>query len=273
MCVFCHGDRDTYGLDTGGEEEEGPLLSVEEISNILAVNENLNISIMMTSCFSGGWTVTPLLGSETQASKATIFTAADQNTLSESWCATGSLGHTCGSIYVSAVVKTLEAETKEEIAGGTEVTTKEFAGTITNQLVNVVDPRFGTIHEHQFEVQDRAWTDPYHKRTSLPAVPYHDLLMQLRIIPPREVTDVRLGRGASLAEIEECERSHPTAAHALIAASNYGGSMSAVRKAIRNEAIAYMKGFPGRDGLSENVGPHSVIKKCIDKPDVLDNDG
>lgn len=97
--------------------------------------------------------------------------------------------------------------------------------------------------------------------------------MQLRIIPPREVTDVRLDRGASLAEIEEWERLHPTAAHALIAASNYGGSMSAVRKAIRKEAIAYMKGFPGRDGLSENIGPHSVIKKCIDKPDILDNDG
>ena len=273
MCVFCHGDRDTYGLEIGGEEEDGPLLSVEEISNILAVNENLNISIMMTSCFSGGWTVTPLLRSETQASKATIFTAAGKNTLSESWCATESLGLTCGSIYVSAVVKTLEAEAKEEIAGGTEVTTKECAGSITNQLVNVVDPRFGTIHEHQFEVQDKAWTDPYHKRTSLPAIPYHDLLMQLRIVPPREVTDVRLDRGASLAEIKEWERSHPTAAHALIAASNYGGSMSAVRKAIRKEAIAYMKGFPGRDGLSENVGPHSVIKKCIDKPDILDDDG
>lgn len=73
--------------------------------------------------------------------------------------------------------------------------------------------------------------------------------MQLRILPPREVTDVRLDRGASLAEIKEWERSHPTAAHVLIAASNYGGSMSAVRKAIRKEAVAYMKGFPGR-GLS-----------------------
>lgn len=63
--------------------------------------------------------------------------------------------------------------------------------------------------------------------------------------------------------------SHPTAAHAPIAASNYGGSMSAVRKAIRKEALAYMKGFPGRDDLSENIGPHSVIKKCI----VLEDDG
>ncbi len=273
LCVFCHGDRDTYGLEIGGEEEDGPLLSLEEISNILAVNKNLNISILMTSCFSGGWTVTPLLRSETQESKATVFTAAGENTLSESWGATGSLGRTCGSIYISAVVKALEAEAKEEIAGGAEVTTKLFAGTITNQLVNVVDPRFGTVHKHQFEVQDKAWTDPYHKRTSLPAVPYHDLLMQLRIVPPREVIDVRLDRGASLAEIEEWERSHPTAAHVLIAASNYGASMSAVRKAIRKKAVAYMKGFPGRDGLSENVGPHSAIKMCIDKPDVLDDDG
>lgn len=59
MSVFFHGDRDTYGLEIGVEEEDGPLLSVVEISNILAVNENLNISIMMTSCFSRRWTVTP----------------------------------------------------------------------------------------------------------------------------------------------------------------------------------------------------------------------
>lgn len=86
MCVFCHGDRDSYGLEISREEEDGPLLSVNEISNILAVNESVNISIMMTSCFSGGWTVTPLLKSETQASKAIILTAADQNTLSELVC-------------------------------------------------------------------------------------------------------------------------------------------------------------------------------------------
>lgn len=273
LCAFCHGDRDTYGLEIGGEEEDGPLLSVEEISNILAVNENLKISIMMTSCFSGGWTVTPLLRSNTRASKATILTAAGPNMESESWGATASLGRTCGSIYISAVVSALEAEAREEIAGGTQITTKEFAGAITNQLVNVVDPRFGTVHDHQFEVQDEAWTDPYHKRTNLPAVPCHKLLMQLRTVPPREVTDVRLDRSASLAEIEEWEHSHSTAAHALIAASNYGGSMSAVRKAIRKKAMAYMKGFPGRDGLSENIGPHSVIKKCIEKPNLLEEDG
>lgn len=40
-----------YGLEIGWVEQDGPLLSVEEISNILAVNENLNFSIMMTSCF------------------------------------------------------------------------------------------------------------------------------------------------------------------------------------------------------------------------------
>lgn len=34
-----------------------------------------------------------------------------------------------------------------------------------------------------------------------------------------------------------------------------------------------MKWFPGRDSLSENIGPHSVFKKFIEKPDLLDEDG
>lgn len=72
-----------------------------------------------------------------------------------------------GSIYISAAVKALEAEANDGISGGTQVTTNEFAGILTKQLVNVIDPRFGTIHDHQFEVQNNAWTDPYHKRTSL----------------------------------------------------------------------------------------------------------
>lgn len=80
----------------------------------------------------------------------------------------------------------------------------------------------------------------------------------MHIVSQRTVTDVRLDRSASPAKIEEWERSHPTVAHALIATFNYGESMSAVRKAIRKEAMAYMKGFPGIDGSTENVGPHSV---------------
>lgn len=57
----------------------------------------------------------------------------------------------------------------------------KFADTITNQLVSVVEPRFGMIRNHQFEVQDKAWTDPYHKRSNLPPLPYHDFPnMQLR---------------------------------------------------------------------------------------------
>lgn len=48
--------------------------------------------------------------------------------------------------------------------------------------------------------------------------------MQLRIIPAKNVTNVRLDRNATLAEIEERERSSdPMAAHPRIAAFYYGG--------------------------------------------------
>lgn len=122
------------------------------------------------------------------------------------------------------MVSALEGEAREEIVGGTQVTTMKFADTITNQLVNVVEPRFDMIRNHQFEGQDKPG-QTYHKRSNLPALPYHDFPnMQLRIISARNVTNVCLDRSASLAEMEERERSSDlTAAHALIAASNYGG--------------------------------------------------
>lgn len=61
------------------------------------------------------------------------------------------------------------------------------------------------------------------------------------------VTNVRLDRNATLAEREGRERSSdPTAAHALIAASYYGGKhVGRPNSNWGKKAMAYTKGFPG----------------------------
>lgn len=61
----------------GGGKQDGPLLS-EEISNILAVNENLNFSIMFSWRMASEF---PLK----KASKATIITTTGRSMESESW--------------------------------------------------------------------------------------------------------------------------------------------------------------------------------------------
>lgn len=97
----------------------------------------------------------------------------------ESWSTTESLDRTCGFINVSAVVKALEAEAKEEISGGTQVTTKDFCW-YPHKPAGKRDRTPTSVRSttYQFEVQDKAWTYPSHKR------------MQLRIVPRTTATDV-----------------------------------------------------------------------------------
>lgn len=56
------------------------------------------------------------------------------------------------------------------------MSTKQFASAITSQLLDVVGPRFGYIHEHTFETQNDQWTDLYHARTGVPLRHYAERL-------------------------------------------------------------------------------------------------
>jgi len=270
LCVFCHGDSLTYGLEIGGTEEGGPLLLVDDVSKVLSDSEGVQICLLMTSCFSGGWTITPELRDAENKSRATIMTAAGHSVVSESWPQTASLGRTCGSIYISALINVLESDNnREEEGSAAHMDTKEFAGAITSELLNVIDPRFGEQHKHQFEVQDDQWSDLYQQRTGIPLTRYRELLQTLRVIPPRPITDIRLDRSSTEQEVEAWEAAHPTAPHVIMAASNYGGSMHAVKKAIHKKALEYMKSHPGQDNLALNHAPHQLINACIHTPHLL----
>lgn len=281
LCVFCHGDELTHGLHIGGSDEEGPLLSVDEIASILSEFDGVQICLLMTSCFSGGWTITPKLRDFRNRSRATVMTAAGATEVSESWPRTTSLGRACGSLYVSALIKVLEEEsTKEheqkqsssqttEDFFDVEMDTKQFAAAITTQLLDVIDPRFGTTHKHKFEVQDDQWSSLYHERTGIPLSHYQARLEQLRVIPPRPLLDMRMDRSRSTLEIEAWEDTHPDAPLAVIAASNYGGSMHAVRVALQKSALKYIKSHPGRDSLAPNHRAHGLIRDAIENPHKL----
>ena len=271
LCVFCHGEARTYGLEIGGTEEEGPILSIEAISKVIPENNGLDVSLLMTSCFSGGWTISSELRDENNHSRATVMTAAGPDMVSESWPKTESLGRTCGSIYISSVIKNLAIKEQERNPGqtGTPLSTKDFAAAITYQLLNVVDPRFGLYHDHRFEAQQSRWGEPYPKRTGIPQSDYYDRLQALRVVPPRSPSDIRLDRSATQDEVDSWELAHPDAPHVLMAASNYGGSLNAVKREIRIQAKAYMRSFPGRDSLAPNHRPHNLIHMCIQTPQMM----
>lgn len=96
--------------------------------------------------------------------------------------------------------------------------------------------------------------------------------MQLHIIVLRKITNIRFDFGTSLAKIEKWKYFYPTTAHTLIATSNYRKSLLGIPKVIRKKVIAYIKSFPKRNSLFKNIGPYSVIKKSINKLNILEND-
>lgn len=271
LCVFAHGEEMEFGVEIGGEEEEGPLLTTKAVSEILSEFDGVQVTLLMTSCYSGGWAITPDLRDETGRSRITVMTAAGSDQVSESWPKTTTLGRTDGSMYVSSVINVLSTRAAQTSEGLLEkpMNTEEFSAVITSELLDVIDPRFGHIHHHAFNVQYDQWADLYTERTGIPLSHYAVRLNALREIPPRALNDIRLDRSSTTEEIDAWEAAHPTATHVVIAASNYGGSQRAVRKAISIQAKIYMKGLPGRDSLAPNHRPHRLINECIHAPHLL----
>ncbi|MCJ1259937.1 hypothetical protein MMC24_007776 [Lignoscripta atroalba] len=275
LCIFCHGDPDTYGLYIGGTEEEGGLLSVQTFSKVISEFTNLDICLLMTSCFSGGWAVVPELRRRDSKSKATVLTAAGPEETSESWSKPDSLGWACGSLYTSAVLNVLEADSasseEAKVDPQESMNIHQFSEAIASQLLHVIDPRFGSQHDHRFEVQWDQWTQLYRARTGIPLSHYQRRLEDLRVIPARDITDIRKDRSRTNEEVDEWEAKHPMAPAAAIAASNFGGSMRAMKKVLRNAAIKYMKSYPGRSSLAGNIAAHNSVEKAIKTPHLLSN--
>ena len=157
ICIFCHGqdsygpDSKHYSLEIGGEgtyENEAvfPLLMLSDFSRLLDDNPGLNVCLLLTSCFSGGWTISPLLQDQVKRSRVTIVTAASAENPSESWAQTASLRRACGSLYASAIVKALESRDSslDEDQQTLQLDSKGYVEAVTRELTNTVDPRFGS---------------------------------------------------------------------------------------------------------------------------------
>ena len=270
LSVFAHGEEFEYGLEIGGMGEQGDLLTVKAMREILQDFDGVKVTMLMTSCFSGGWSITPDLWDETGRSRITVMRSQQ---VSESWPKTTTLGRADGSIYISSILNVLASrrpQTGEEL-DEKPIDTKEFSNLITSELLDIVDPRFGDSHGHSFNVQNDQWEELYTTRTGIPLIYYSARLDLLREIPPRPLVDARLDRSSASDEVEAWEDAHGASGPLVMAASNYGGSMRAVRKAITNQAIAYRKGFPGRDSLATNLRPHGLIDKCIQSPHLLED--
>ena len=97
LLVFGHGDSDSYGVTIGSssntefKEMTAPQLRINRLK--AAVGKKTKCTLLMTSCYSGGWTMRPDLN-------LTIITAAGHTVPSQSWNTSSSQGFS-GSIVAS----------------------------------------------------------------------------------------------------------------------------------------------------------------------------
>ena len=130
-----------------------------------------SITLITTSCYSGGWTCNPQLNLST-------MTAAGNKNVSLSWRFSASTGRACGSMFTTVLVqkltevgatdKSLGGEVEDEhLTEHQEEIYADFTGTVHEHLLKGVNPR-GYEHQLSFGVQDDAWTMCWRERTGIP---------------------------------------------------------------------------------------------------------
>ena len=191
LLVFGHGDRATHGISIGGA---GAPLNAPKLHKrqILACLRGINVSVTMllTSCFSGGWVLQPELN-------ITALTAAGPQV--ESWSqAISNSGRGNDSLYATAVRLALikmEDERATQVhphPSGEEIdderlstTYAELTNVIYSTLVHDVDIISHHPHGIQFAAQNDEWEFEWRKRTGIPIGRFQQRWNSLPVVPPQ----------------------------------------------------------------------------------------
>ncbi|KAI9775945.1 MAG: hypothetical protein M1816_005657 [Peltula sp. TS41687] len=278
LLLFGHGDQETHGVEIGrAENGEIPLLSMDSVKQLLVRFPGLQISVLMTSCFSGGWT-THL--------NMTVMTAAGPEQESLSWSASQSLGRCTGSIYTSAVLEILAKEDSPAMSSATSSTVildarqgiptmdsetkvlsatyQEFADDITAKLL-LLD-RFGACHDIRFSAQDDDWSREYHERTGIPLAVYKENLEKLRTLPSTDKAAYPYGDRTTDEQLSDWGLPpNPSGSSSLTASltGRCGGSKRAVERMMQKRVAQYFRSHPGQDEAASNHTAHNLAKKCL----------
>ncbi|KAK2804445.1 hypothetical protein FQN51_002088 [Onygenales sp. PD_10] len=239
VLLFGHGDAKTYGIQVGGEgdPDRGPRLLINHVK--AAIRPGAQVTLVTTSCFSGGWLIHPTLN-------LTGIAAAKENRESLSWPQSPSVRRVSGSRVASAIVKTLMDRdglvlSDEECQFPTYMKLSESIWDTLKQIdENAMDT--GMV----FSAQDDNWETEYRRRSGFPLLSYQNRWETLRILPRGEVDD-----------------SSPETAldPATSLANSRTGSLK--RRMVRHLGQIYLNSFPGLDDAGPNVALHNSLHFLI----------
>ncbi len=252
VLIFGHGEEDTHNVYMPGDDLaalETPALTMEDFAK--AIGTGVAVTTLMTSCYSGGWTVRANLN-------ITAMTAAGRFNESESWPESKSVGKRfCSSIYASAVIESLfkleESELPKDMNERQSRTYKEFEELVRDTLVQDVD-RKAAVHDISFSAQDDAWAMEWKQRSGVPLNYYRSRWEALKTISNDDVTHPMMNRDPAMSR-EADENPLPR--------GRTGGSRSGIYRLVQQLARKYVNSYPGRDSLAKNHRLHGNVNRLI----------
>jgi hypothetical protein len=278
LLVFGHGDAKSYGVTIGSNsntefnEVLAPRLKINRLK--VAIGKKTKCTLLMTSCYSGGWAMQPDLN-------LTIIAATGPTAQSHSWNTSSSRGFS-GSIVASAIRDAIFAsEIKdEENIGEPGMTYKELQMTETYAEMGCLihdhlkqSDRFHDRHEISFAAQDDEWTKGWRERTGIPLTFFKEKWEELSVLPAQaDGFSNRDPSSAFTSSFALADLSLIETRTGSIAPLTLTMSMPQVYNIVRSLAAGYAKSFPGMDNVSINTAFHTRVRWLITGEERYEND-
>jgi hypothetical protein len=274
VLVFGHGNEETHGIAVGGDfQGNAPRLKMKRFEPCL--KKDVNVSLVITSCYSGGWVTKPRVRSLRPSRpffNITAISAASAETVSRSWALSESIGRRAGGgMLATAVMNALISTSKK--TPGFAYMCEAFDSAITEtedgedlvyeptyvSLVNAVqdamkiaDPSYWQAHGISFAAQDDKWDSAWRQRSGFPLLNYKHRWEQLRKVPIGEQiydTDLESSFG--------------------FAGGSLKGSLKVRNNVIRERIFSYLNSFPGDDNSGSNW-VHTQLRRILKGEEVDD---
>ncbi|CAG8892624.1 unnamed protein product [Penicillium egyptiacum] len=205
LLFFCHGLPNHHLLFNDGNSHKG--LSIVNLKGVL--EPGVRVTLLSTACYSGGWITTPELNHTAMAA------AGEEDDLaagtSNAWGISQSIGRSCGSVFVSTLLKTLSSATSpllEEPGLDTRLSDPQqslqpdnpnslqtlsynsFCDSVWSTCEDRIT-RLWSFQHFRFCAQDDAWEYSWTGRTGIPLSHFRNRWDGLNSYPYQGPSDIR----------------------------------------------------------------------------------
>ncbi|KAH8588568.1 hypothetical protein B0O99DRAFT_638995 [Bisporella sp. PMI_857] len=279
VLIFGHGEEETSGIFIGCDEGGSLKLTQARLASVL--QKEVQTTMILTSCYSGGWIMKPNLNKHFDVKPAfnhSFLTAAGSEDESLSWPLSQTVGRQAGgSVFATCLLNSIitASDRTEGFYSGKKVYFEELndkgqptgdmegklikvqendegedislsMAALTQQIIYECKARYGSlwgIHNFSFAAQDDLWAKAWGKRTGLPLLNYKE-------------------KWESLPEAPPMKNIYPPASP--LASSIMSKSPGALHNIVKVKATRYMNSHPGPDNGGCNTDCHPGFYKLIE---------